>query len=133
MTDSIRQTPPSVLVVDDSPTNRDVVSRVLSGSGYVVTTAADGPTALARLSEERFDLYILDLMMPLMNGREVALAIRLGHPAAKILYVTAFSARLFRETAVLPTTRRSSRSHFPWASCARPSGCCCSGISADSK
>ncbi|CAN5395200.1 adenylate/guanylate cyclase domain-containing protein [soil metagenome] len=61
----------AVLVVDDSPTNRDLLSRRLARDGYAVTVAENGREALERISERAFDLVLLDLMMPELNGFEV--------------------------------------------------------------
>jgi DNA-binding response OmpR family regulator len=60
-----------LLVVDDNETNRDLLGRHLKREGHVVTTAEDGFEALERLRAEPFDLVLLDLMMPRMNGYEV--------------------------------------------------------------
>ena len=59
-----------VLVVDDNETNRDLLSRRVSRAGHEVDTAEDGLVALAKLSESPFDLVLLDVMMPNMNGYE---------------------------------------------------------------
>lgn len=60
-----------VLVVDDNAANRDLLSRRLQREGYQVTSASDGAAALALIATEGFDLVLLDLMMPGMNGFEV--------------------------------------------------------------
>jgi phosphoserine phosphatase RsbU/P len=60
-----------VLVVDDVEANRDVLSRRLQRQGYVVATAENGLQALAKLSADTFDLVLLDIMMPEMDGYEV--------------------------------------------------------------
>jgi sigma-B regulation protein RsbU (phosphoserine phosphatase) len=60
-----------LLVVDDSEANRDLLSRRLEREGYGVTTARHGREALERLGEEPFDLVLLDIMMPEMNGYQV--------------------------------------------------------------
>jgi class 3 adenylate cyclase/CheY-like chemotaxis protein len=60
-----------ILVVDDIASNRDLLTRRLVRDGHQVETAADGPGALDRLVTERFDLILLDLMMPGMSGFEV--------------------------------------------------------------
>ncbi len=65
-----------VLVVDDNDVNRDVLSRRLQREGYAVSLAEDGSRALAMLEAESFDLVLLDIMMPLMNGYEVLQRIR---------------------------------------------------------
>jgi adenylate cyclase len=59
-----------LLVVDDNETNRDLLSRQLARHGYVVTTATDGKDALDRLAKEDYDLILLDVIMPGMDGVE---------------------------------------------------------------
>lgn len=61
----------SLLLVDDNEINRDMVSRSLARSGYLVATAASGPAALEMMGVEGFDLVLLDLMMPDMDGYRV--------------------------------------------------------------
>ena len=60
-----------ILVVDDIEANRDLLARRLSGDGHRVATATGGEEALAMLQAEEFDLVLLDLMMPGVNGFEV--------------------------------------------------------------
>ncbi|MBL1263231.1 response regulator [Methylomicrobium sp. RS1] len=57
-----------ILVVDDDPDNRAHLSRLLHSRGYRITTADNGAAALARLADERFDLILLDVIMPEMDG-----------------------------------------------------------------
>ena len=63
--------PGTLLVVDDEATNRDVLSRRLSRQGHTVVTANNGSDALALLRQTPFDLVLLDIMMPDMDGYEV--------------------------------------------------------------
>ncbi len=60
----------SLLVVDDNPTNRDLLTRQLARHGYIVAAAADGKEALERLASQEFDLVLLDVIMPGMDGVE---------------------------------------------------------------
>jgi CheY-like chemotaxis protein len=59
---------PELLVVDDNPVNRDLLSRRLTRAGYDVSLAEDGQQALNMLVEQAFDLVLLDVMMPGMDG-----------------------------------------------------------------
>jgi CheY-like chemotaxis protein len=59
-----------LLVVDDVETNRDYLSRRLVRQGYQVGMAEEGKEALERLQTESFDLVLLDIMMPVMDGYE---------------------------------------------------------------
>ena len=92
---------PCILAVDDHESNRKLVERVLTDAGYLVETAGDPRQALAVAEAFRFDLYVVDFMMPVMTGPELVDLIRRQHPEARVLYLTAFAARLFREHAVL--------------------------------
>jgi len=58
----------SVLVVDDDRTTRHVVRSVLARNGFTVRVAKDGAEAIARLRAQRFDLMLLDVWMPKMDG-----------------------------------------------------------------
>ncbi|HEY9700202.1 MAG TPA: adenylate/guanylate cyclase domain-containing protein [Trichocoleus sp.] len=60
-----------VLVVDDNEMNRDLLSRRLQRQGHQVKMAEDGQRALEQLRLEQFDLILLDIMMPVMNGYQV--------------------------------------------------------------
>ena len=61
----------SILIVDDEEINSEGLARRLQRHGYAVTVAKSGRQALERLGERRFDLVLLDIMMPGMNGLEV--------------------------------------------------------------
>jgi CheY-like chemotaxis protein len=65
-----------ILVVDDNELNRDMLSRQLEKQQHNVATAGDGETALEMLRAQRYDIVLLDLMMPGMDGFEVLNAIR---------------------------------------------------------
>lgn len=60
-----------LLVVDDNEMNRDMLSRRLKRQGHTVETAENGYQALGMLMSEKFDLVLLDIMMPEMNGYEM--------------------------------------------------------------
>ena len=61
----------TILVVDDNEMNRDLLSRRLKRQGYGVATAENGREALKAIEADPFDLILLDIMMPEMNGFEV--------------------------------------------------------------
>lgn len=68
--------PLKVLHVDDDPMNLRVVQEILGAYGHHAVMAASGAEALSRLSNERFDLMLLDIHMPGMTGLEVIEALR---------------------------------------------------------
>jgi len=72
----IIERPLNIMVVDDSVSIRQVVSRLMKDQGWKVQTAKDGLDALDRLSESRPDLIVLDIEMPRMNGYEFLSAIK---------------------------------------------------------
>ncbi len=65
-----------ILVVDDNENNRDLLVRRLTRRGHSVVTAEDGAIALAKLRAQRFDLIVLDIMMPVMDGYTVLTHVR---------------------------------------------------------
>jgi len=87
--------PPSrqlnVLLVDDDPVNRQVGEAILNRLGHRATIAGDGAAAVARAREQAFDVILMDLHMPGMDGVEAALQIgKLGLPKMpRIIAVTA--------------------------------------------
>jgi two-component system phosphate regulon response regulator OmpR len=83
---------PHLLIVDDDRRIRDLLSRFLAGEGYRVTTAETAADARARLKGLRFDLLILDVMMPGESGFDFAKAIRAAANDVPILMLTARDA-----------------------------------------
>ncbi len=76
------ETPPEeplILVVDDEEMNRDMLSRRLERKGYRVVVAEDGFQALTLVEQRRFDLIVLDIMMPKLSGLEVLHTLRKEH------------------------------------------------------
>ena len=82
--------PGHILIVDDTEGNRDMLARQLVRQGHTVDTAVDGRDALARLRAAPFDLVLLDMMMPVLDGWAVLRAIDV-HEAPPIVVVTALS------------------------------------------
>jgi two-component system sensor histidine kinase ChiS len=73
-----------VLIVDDDPINRAVLDSQLRGAGYEVAQEESGPAALHRLTQQRFDAVVLDVMMPKMSGYEVLRRLRPQHQASEL-------------------------------------------------
>lgn len=65
-----------LLVVDDEEINRDLLSRRLERKGYQVTTAVDGRDALDKIASQHFDMILLDIMLPEVDGITVLSTIR---------------------------------------------------------
>ncbi|MBO5487972.1 MAG: response regulator transcription factor [Eubacterium sp.] len=79
-----------ILMVDDNHEIREVVNILLSGEGYEVEEAADGVQALEKIRENSYDLVILDVMMPKLNGYQTCMEIRKSSNAP-ILFLSARS------------------------------------------
>jgi CheY-like chemotaxis protein len=84
-----RAHPPRVLVIDDDPSARHVVSSLLTSLGYECQMAADGRTGLVRFDEGDWDLVLTDLVMPQVSGWDVIEAIRRHTPTMPIIAITA--------------------------------------------
>ena len=88
-----------LLVVDDEPPVLRLVTRILATDNYDVVSAESGEVAVRVMEQPGFagvDLLVTDLMMPGMNGRELAGVVRKRYPNARVLYVTGFADTLFK-------------------------------------
>ena len=65
-----------ILIVDDNPEIREIINVLLGGEGFEVSEAENGAQALTLIEQQDFDLIILDIMMPGMNGYQTCLEIR---------------------------------------------------------
>ncbi len=81
-----------ILIVDDDPKYRTFVARGLTESGMVCATAPDGETALERLTKESYDLVLLDVMLPGLQGWDVMEALRARSNNVPVIWVTARDA-----------------------------------------
>jgi sigma-B regulation protein RsbU (phosphoserine phosphatase) len=79
----------TVLVVDDDANNRDLLSRRLRKVGYEAEVGQDGQHALGLIGERSFDVVLLDVMMPGLDGFEVLKIIREQHPATDLPVIMA--------------------------------------------
>ncbi len=97
----IIERPLNILVVDDSVSIRQVVSRLMEDQGWKVRTAKDGIDALDRLNESRPDLIVLDIEMPRMNGYEFlgALKAQVGFEDIPVVMLTSRTATKHRDKA----------------------------------
>ena len=81
----------NILVIDDEETMRDSCQQTLSRDGNRVAVAEDGLTGLAMLKKESFDLVILDLKMPGLNGMEVLKKLSEEHPKLAVVIITGYA------------------------------------------
>jgi DNA-binding response OmpR family regulator len=95
-----------LLVVDDEPPVLKLVTRILATDNYDVASAESGDAAVRMIEDPWFgnlDLLVTDLMMPGMNGRELAAIARRKYPNTRVLYVTGFADTLFKGLQELGT------------------------------
>ncbi len=78
-----------LLVVDDDEQIRELLTFDIAQSGYIVDSAKDGEEGLKKALENNYDLILLDVMMPKMNGYDVCKNIRLVKPSIPVLMLTA--------------------------------------------
>ncbi|NLA48097.1 MAG: response regulator, partial [Bacteroidales bacterium] len=87
-----------ILVAEDNKINFFVVNKFLSGWGVIVTHAEDGQLAIEKLDNEDFDLILMDLHMPVMDGIEATQAIRSSKdPRIRDIPIVALTAAIMSE------------------------------------
>jgi two-component system cell cycle sensor histidine kinase/response regulator CckA len=83
----------TILLVEDDDEIRVLVSQLLESYGYTVLTAANGATAIALVADDqtpRIDLLLTDVVMPLMNGREVAERLAASLPGLRVIFTSGY-------------------------------------------
>src|SRR5690348_7697881 len=94
----------TILFVDDDARVLPLVVEFLSGRGYWVLSA-DGPRKAIQVCEEypgNIDLFLLDVLMPYMNGKELANRIAQIRPGARVLFVSAYSDEVITSHGIVP-------------------------------
>jgi CheY-like chemotaxis protein/anti-sigma regulatory factor (Ser/Thr protein kinase) len=81
-----------ILVVDDDRTTRHVLSKVLTNAGFTTSVAKDGVEALKTLRSKRFDLLLLDVWMPRMNGIDLLAKLRTRKSRPRVVVMTSDDA-----------------------------------------
>ena len=102
-----------ILVVDDEPSIRHLLQHALGDQDYDVKTAAGALEALGQLEQAPVDLAIVDLMLPEVNGLDLAEAIRMLDPGTPVVLITAYGTTAFESMAAHPAI--SAYLHKPFA------------------
>ncbi len=79
-------------IIDDEPVIHDVLGQLLTSEGYEIEPSTSGEEALAKLADRTFDLTLLDLLMPGMDGIEVLRRLKRIDPEAMVIIITAYAS-----------------------------------------
>jgi DNA-binding NtrC family response regulator len=82
--------PANILVVDDNSDLLNTFALILKRKGYLVDTAGDGVEALRKFNDHKFDVILMDVIMPKMNGIETLHKMKEINPKAKVILMTAY-------------------------------------------
>jgi two-component system cell cycle response regulator DivK len=85
----------NILYIEDNPGNRMLVRRILEAEGYTVTEATDGPSGLEIAAQEQFNLILLDINLPEIDGYDLAKRMR-GMPNLDDVPILAVTANVMQ-------------------------------------
>ena len=95
-----------ILLAEDDDQLRIFLSRGLERAGYIVDSVGDGLAALAKAETASFDLLLADVVMPGLDGIELAREVAALQPGIRVMFITGFAAVVMREEAWLSNRPR---------------------------
>jgi two-component system cell cycle response regulator CpdR len=98
-----------ILLAEDDQVMREYLTRALEKSGYAVTAVDRGTAALPLIETERFDLLLSDIVMPEMDGIELAQRAAQIAPDMRIMFITGFAAVTLKAGKQVPQARVLSK------------------------
>ena len=98
-----------ILVAEDEEAMRAYLSRALQNAGYDVVAVDRGTHALPYLENEHFDLLLSDIVMPEMDGIELAQRCAEISPATKVMFITGFAADTLKANREAPQAKVLSK------------------------
>ena len=98
-----------ILVAEDDDSMRQYLSRALERSGYEVVAVDRGTAAIPILEEQSFDLLLTDIVMPEMDGIELAQHVASVAPQTRVMFITGFAAVTLRAGRVAPEAKVLSK------------------------
>lgn len=100
---------PRILLAEDDTSMRTYIERALVNAGYEVKSVDRGTEALPLLETEKFDLLLSDIVMPEMDGIELAQRCAEIAPRTKVMFITGFAAVSLRASREQPTAKVLSK------------------------
>ena len=98
-----------ILLAEDDSVMREYLARALERSGYAVTAVDRGTAALPLIEAEHFDLLLTDIVMPEMDGIELAQKVAEIAPTTRVMFITGFAAVTLRAGKTMPQARVLSK------------------------
>jgi len=98
-----------ILLAEDDEVMREYLTRALTRSGYRVTAVDRGTAALPLLESQRFDLLLTDIVMPEMDGIELAQRAASLVPDLRVMFITGFAAVTLKAGQAVPNARVLSK------------------------
>ena len=100
---------PRILLAEDDSAMRSYLTRALEQAGYVVDAVDRGTEALPLLERHRYDLLLSDIVMPEMDGIELAQKCNDVSPATKVMFITGFAAVTLKASREQPRAKVLSK------------------------
>ena len=94
-----------ILLAEDEQVIREYLARALERSGYEVVAVDSGTTAAPLLEAERFDLLLTDIIMPEIDGIQLAQYCNMVSPTTNVIFITGFSGVALRAGASIPNAK----------------------------
>ena len=98
-----------ILLAEDDEAMRTYLARALTNAGYSVTAVDRGTAAIPHLETERFDLLLSDIVMPEMDGIELAQRCGEISPSTRVMFITGFAAVSLRASQQAPKAKMLSK------------------------
>ena len=98
-----------ILLAEDDQVMREYLARALERSGYAVSAVDRGTAAIPLLETERFDLLLTDIVMPEMDGIELAQRASEMVPDMRVMFITGFAAVTLKAGRAMPQARVLSK------------------------
>lgn len=96
----------TILLAEDDNSMREFLAKALRRAGHDVVAVADGVDALAQLADVEYDLLLADVVMPGMDGIEVARRATKKQPGLRVMFITGFAAVALRAREQSPKNAR---------------------------